>query len=103
MYGMVRETFFDDPPLAADFNCLDAKRCRIVYTAPNQEATPQDSFIIFEDSGVQLRMTPDGYVTFVYLTPVRRAPFEIETEVNLGEDSFDPVLTSFLRKAASST
>ena len=95
MYGMVRETFFDDPPLAADFNCLDAKRCRIVYTAPNQEATPQDSFIIFEDSGVQLRMTPDGYVTFVYLTPVRRAPFEIETEVNLGEDSFDPVLTSF--------
>ena len=43
IYGMVRETFFNDDPLPADFNCIQAKRCRILYTAPNQENSPQDS------------------------------------------------------------
>ena len=94
MYGMVRETFFDDSPLPADYNCVEAKRCRIVYTAPNQETTPQDAFIIFEDSGIQVRMTPDGFVTLVFAEPVRVAPFEISTEIDLGDDTFSPKLTS---------
>ena len=67
-----------------------------MYTTPNQETTPQDSFIIFEDSGIQLRMTPDGYVTFVYAEPVRVAPFEVSSEIDLGEDTFDPTLRGFL-------
>ncbi|MGC6418962.1 MAG: hypothetical protein ACON3Z_17680 [Bradymonadia bacterium] len=94
MYGMVRETFFGDDPLPADYNCITTKLCRIVYTTPNQETTPQDSFIIFEDSGIQLRMTPDGYVTFVYAEPVRVAPFEVSSEIDLGEETFDPTLRS---------
>ena len=39
-------------------------------------------------------MTPDGYVTFVYAEPVRVAPFEVSSEIELGEETFDPTLRS---------
>jgi hypothetical protein len=94
LYGMVRETFFGADPLPRGFNCVESNLCRIIYTSPTQEAVAQDTFILLEDSGVELRFTPDGHVFFIYGRPVRVAPFEVRTEVDLGDELFQPQLIS---------
>ena len=94
LYGMVRESFFGADPLPAGFNCVESNLCRIIYTSPTQESVPQDTFVLFEDSGMQFRFSPDGHIFFIYGSPVRVAPFEVQTEVDLGSDVFAPRMNS---------
>ena len=54
----------------------------------------QDTFILLEDSGIEIRLSPDGHVFFIYGRPVRVAPFEVRTEVDLGSEVFAPRLIS---------
>lgn len=75
LYKMVRETFFNADPFPGDFDCVEAQLCDLIFTSGN-EAVPQDTFILIQDSGIQLRFTPEGQVLFVFLEPVRSAPFE---------------------------
>lgn len=75
IYRAVRETFFDAEPFPDDYDCFAAQTCNLIYTTSN-DATPQDTFIWFPDSGWQIRLTPEGTVIFVYIEPVRSAPFE---------------------------
>ena len=92
MYGMVRETFFGDDPLPAITTASQPNLPDCVYNAQSRDHT-SDSFIIFEDSGIQLGMTPDGYVTFVYAEPVR-VTIRGSSEIELGDETFDPTLRS---------
>ncbi len=94
IYRMVRESFFGAEPMPADFNCVESNLCRIIYTSPTQEAVAQDTFVLLEDSGIELRFTPDGHVFFVYGRPVRVAPFEVQMEVDLGDETFQPRMVS---------
>lgn len=75
IYKAIRETFFQAPPFADNFDCVASGACDLIYTAGN-ETSLQDTFIVIQDSGVQLRISPEGQVQFVYLEPVRVAPFE---------------------------
>lgn len=75
VYKMVRETFFGADPVPDDFDCVAEQICDLIYTASN-ESVPQDTFILIQDSGIQIRFTPEGQAIFVYLVPVRAAPFE---------------------------
>ncbi len=94
IYAMVRQTFFDEGPLPADFNCVDAALCDIIYTA-SDESVPQDTFLVLQDSGIQLRFTPDGYIIFVFTEPVRVAPFEVIGELSMGDGTtLAPAFTS---------
>lgn len=84
MYRMVRETFFhepSDPPLGDSFDCVAAKLCDLIWETDNQ-STPQKVWILFVDSGIQFGVSPEGQVTFVYVEPVRVAPFEIGVGVD---------------------
>jgi len=75
LYRMVRETFFAAEPLPADFDCVAAQICDLVYTSANED-TPQDTTIALQDSGISIAFTPEGYADSVYVRPVRSAPFE---------------------------
>lgn len=75
LYRMVRETFFGAAPFPADFDCVAAQICDLIYTGANEE-TPQDTVVALQDSGIQIGFTPEGYADFIYLAPVRSAPFE---------------------------
>jgi hypothetical protein len=75
LYRMVRETFFGASDFPADFDCVAAQICDLIYTGANEE-TPQDTVVALQDSGIQIGFTPEGYADFVYLAPVRSAPFE---------------------------
>lgn len=75
LYKMVRETYFEADPVPDDFDCVEEQICDLIYTASN-ESVPQDTFILIQDSGIQIRFTPEGQAIFVYLQPVRAAPFE---------------------------
>jgi hypothetical protein len=83
LYGMIRQTFFGDEPLPAGYDCIAEQRCDVIYTA-SDESVPQDTFIDIPDSGVQLRFTPDGHLIFVFLSPVRKADFELFGELSFG-------------------
>jgi hypothetical protein len=77
LYKMVRETFFSASPadFPADLDCVAEQLCDLIYTGSN-EAIAQDTFILLQDSGIQIRFSPEGTAYFVYLQPVRSAPFE---------------------------
>jgi hypothetical protein len=75
LYRMVRETFFGATAFPADFDCVAAQICDLIYTGANED-TPQDTVVALQDSGIQIGFTPEGYADFIYLTPVRSAPFE---------------------------
>lgn len=85
IYKAVRETFFNADPFPDDYDCFVEQTCNLIYTTSNEQ-TPQDTFIWFPDSGFQIRMTPEGQVIFVYIEPVRSAPFESQ-----GSIAFAPV------------
>lgn len=100
VYRMVRETFFDAPPFPADFDCITEQLCEVIYTT-NNESTPQDTFILLQDSGLQVRLSPDGYAYFVYLTPVLGAPFEREGQMSFGQTGSSTMSFSYLSTMAS--
>jgi hypothetical protein len=75
LYRMVRETFFGAAELPEGFDCVAAQICDLIYTGANED-TPQDTVVALQDSGIQIGFTPEGYADFIYLTPVRSAPFE---------------------------
>jgi hypothetical protein len=75
LYRMVRETFFGASAFPADFDCVAAQICDLIYTGANED-TPQDTVVALQDSGIQIGFTPEGYADFIYLAPVRSAPFE---------------------------
>ncbi len=84
MYRMIRETFFNDPgdpPLGDSFDCVAAKLCDLIWETDNQ-ATPQSTWIVFVDSGIQLGVSPEGHVNFVWAEPVRVAPFELGIDID---------------------
>ena len=83
LYRMVRETFFDADPLPDAFDCVTEQICDLIYTASN-ESVAQDTFIVIQDSGIQIRFTPEGQAQFVYLLPVRAAPFEQSGDLSFG-------------------
>ncbi|MCU0690867.1 MAG: hypothetical protein MUF54_05635, partial [Polyangiaceae bacterium] len=76
IYRSLRETFFGDAPKPADFDCVEQALCDIIFTN-SDETVPQDTFIDIQDTGIQLRMAPDGSILFVYAGPVKVAPFEV--------------------------
>ncbi|MBI2377011.1 MAG: hypothetical protein HYV07_23625 [Deltaproteobacteria bacterium] len=84
IYAMLRETFFAADPIPADYDCVADKICDITYDATNESA-PQATFVVFQDSGVQLRFSPEGQVSWVVLEPVRVAPFETAGQISFGE------------------
>ncbi|MBI4807206.1 MAG: hypothetical protein HY795_18485 [Desulfovibrio sp.] len=84
MYAMLRETFFDGDPLPANYDCVAEKICDITYDATNESA-PQATFVVFQDSGVQLRFSPEGQISWIILEPVRVAPFETSGQISFGE------------------
>ncbi len=94
--GMIRQQFFGSDPLPEGFNCVEAALCDVIYTAAD-ESVPQDTFLDFQDSGVQLRFTPEGQVTFVYLQPVRIAQFEVAGGLTMGDAALAPTYTSTSR------
>lgn len=92
LYKMVRETFFGDEPFAEDFSCLDAKVCDVIFLA--DKVTRVD----ITDSGLIVVFQPEGQIVAMSVFPVRVAPFEAETAVNMGEGAnFGPVFASVNR------
>lgn len=96
IYGMIRQQFFDAEPLPEGFNCVEEALCDVIYTAAD-DSVPQDTFLDFPDSGVQLRFTPEGQVVFVFLQPVRIAQFEVAGEFTMGDGAPAPTYTSTSR------
>lgn len=92
IYRAVRETFFDAQPFADDYDCFVEQTCNLIYTTSN-DSTPQDTFIWFPDSGFQIRLTPEGQVTFVYIEPVRAAPFETGGTIAFAPNGTDIAVT----------
>ena len=92
LYRMVRETFFGATAFPADFDCVAAQICDLIYTGANED-TPQDTVVALQDSGIQIGFTPEGYADFIYLTPVRSAPFENGGAIAFGNVALpaDPV------------
>lgn len=102
IYRAVRETFFDAQPFPDDYDCFEAQTCNLIYTTSN-DSTAQDTFIWFPDSGWQIRLTPEGGVTFVYIEPVRSAPFESGGTIAFAPDGTNVAVTydSALRQNCS--
>ena len=94
VYGMIRESFFGGEALPADFNCVEAKLCDVIYPL-GDPATPQPTYIIFQDSGVMIGFSEDGNLQFVSLEPVRIAPLEVSAHIQFGEAGLlNPTLIS---------
>lgn len=93
-YRAIRETFFQAPPFPEDFDCVAEKQCNLIYTTGN-ESTPQDTFWVIEDSGIQIRISPEGHAYFVYLTPIRVAPFETHGQIAFGQTASPTMEFSF--------
>jgi hypothetical protein len=103
VYRMLRETFFGAEPFDENFDCVAAKLCDLIYTTGNESA-PQDTFIVIEDSGIQIRFSPQGQAYFVYLYPIRVAPFETEGTIAFGptgSQEMDFAFTSTKRATCS--
>ncbi len=99
MYRAIRETFFQGQPLPASYDCVAAKVCDILYTQAD-ERNPQYTVIAFQDSGVTLAFAPDGSIYYVWIEPVRVAPFESVGSlrfVEAGTGSFKPTFSSDAR------
>lgn len=78
MYQMVRETFFEGRPAAMGYDCVTAGVCDVIYTG-DDDSVPQNVHLVIRDSGTQIGFRPDGSVWYVYIEPVRVAPFEART------------------------
>lgn len=85
IYAMIRETFFEGDPLPAGYDCVEEKDCDLIYTA-GSDAAPQDTVIVMRDVGVQLVFSPEGHVSYVWVEPVRGAPFERAGEISFGSN-----------------
>ncbi len=84
MYRAVRESFFGQEAIPDGFNCVASSLCDIIYTA-SDESVPQETYVVMQDSGVTLGFSPDGYLTIIFVEPVRVAPFEVAVDVGFGE------------------
>lgn len=103
LYRMIRETYFGAEDFPEDFDCVAEQLCDLIYTASN-ESVPQETVLALQDSGVQILFTPDGYVDYVYLLPVRSAPFENGADISFssgGGNQMDFVYQSQLRQDCS--
>lgn len=94
IYGMIRQTFFGGSVLAPDFDCVAERRCDVIYNSSDEES-PQQTLVVFQDSGVTLVFSPEGQVLNVIGSPVRKATFELSGVVSLGNGAeVSPVLQS---------
>jgi hypothetical protein len=75
MYRALRETYFNADPFDPSFDCVDSQICDIIYTGQD-ESIPQETLVVFQDSGLNFYFSPDGYLIELYIEPVRIAPFE---------------------------
>lgn len=89
IYGMIRQTFFGEGPLAPTYDCVAERRCDVIYNASDEE-TPQQTLVVFQDSGITLVFSPEGQVLYVVASPVRKATFELGGVVVLGEPAATP-------------
>lgn len=80
MYRALRETYFNAAPIDAGFDCVAKQICDIIYTGQD-ESIPQETLVVFQDSGVNFYFSPDGYLIELYLEPVRIAPFESAAQI----------------------
>ena len=85
VYAMLRETFFGAEPLAKNYDCVTSKVCDVIY-AGQDESVPQQTNLVFKDVGVTLVVAPNGVVTYVVLSPIRTAPFEVSAEISFAPD-----------------
>ena len=92
MYGMIRQTYFDEAPAEPGYDCIADQRCDIIYTTPD-ESTPQQTNVVFQDSGVTLIFSPTGHLQFLIIRPVRKAEFELAGSVALGTEEGEVNLT----------
>ena len=86
LYGMIRQTFFEAEPLEDGYDCVAERRCDVIYNSSDEE-TPQQTLVVFQDSGVTLVFSPEGQVLAVVASPVRKASFELGGVVSLGQDA----------------
>ncbi|HKU44713.1 MAG TPA: hypothetical protein VJR89_41420 [Polyangiales bacterium] len=93
LYGMIRQTFFEAEPLEAGYDCVAERRCDVIYNSSDEE-TPQQTLVVFQDSGVTLVFSPEGQVLNVVASPVRKASFELGGVVTLGTDKVAPIFQS---------
>jgi len=100
IYGMIRQTFFGAEPLAPGYDCVAERRCDVIYSG-SDENTPQQTLVVFQDSGVTLVFSPEGHVLNVVASPVRKATFELAAVVSFGGGAPDqpPALTPVLQSA----
>ncbi len=84
IYGMIRESFFGEEAIPAGFDCVAAKLCDVIYPL-GDPATPQPTYVIFQDSGAMIGFSEDGNLQFVSIEPVRIAPFEVASEIQFGD------------------
>lgn len=97
MYAMIRQTFFNADPLPDDANCVSARICDIIYSGED-ESVEQPTTLVIRDSGVAVGFQPDGSVSYVAVSPVRDAPFEVDAEISfLDGSAFKPRLKSITR------
>ncbi len=94
IYGAIRETFFDAAPLPAGYDCVATQVCDIIYTSAN-EAAPQTTGLIFQDSGVILVFNPDGTMSYIQVEPVRSAPFETGANLSFAPSTSSTVAFTF--------
>ena len=78
LYGMIRQTFFDAGPLEPGYDCVAERRCDVIYNSSDEE-TPQQTLVVFQDSGVTLVFSPEGQVLYVIGVAPRQ---EASTYVN---------------------
>ncbi len=90
IYRMIRETFFGAEAADLTYDCVQRQICEVVYDAFDT-TRPQYTWLIFSDTGVGLRMTPDGYIAYVEIDPVRLQQFEVESEISF--DAFGMAAT----------
>lgn len=109
IYGMIRESFFADEALPAEFDCVAARRCDVLY-ANADESQPQASLVVFQDAGVTVGFGQEGHVTSITLVPTRRGVFELDgTLTTVSRGSLSPSFASatmpdcVLNLAAAST
>jgi hypothetical protein len=94
IYSMIRQTFFDGEELASNYDCVAERRCDVIYNSSDEES-PQQTLVVFQDSGVTLVFSPEGQVIYVIASPVRKATFELTGAVSLGDGAVvAPVLQS---------
>jgi hypothetical protein len=94
MYAMIRQTFFDGEALPDDFDCVAERRCDVIYNSSDEES-PQQTTVVFQDSGITLVFSPEGQVVYVLASPVRKATFELAGAVTLGDGQVvEPILQS---------